>query len=106
MGCYGSPVSDDFRKRYMTEPLLCSMVDMQLEALLHGDLTPQDLARSAVLAATLYAERYQVPCVVVIGDPGLPDWKPALGDIFLVSLMVTLAARFVIAFTLDPEDLL
>jgi len=62
---------DDFRRRYHTEPMIASITDMLVGALRSGDVTPQDVARCAVLAATIYAERYQAPLTIVIrkGEP-------------------------------------
>lgn len=49
--------------------MLAHVVDTMVHLMVHGDMTPHDLARAATLAATIYAERYNVPIMIAL----IPD---------------------------------
>jgi hypothetical protein len=49
--------------------MLAHVVDAMVQLMLHGDMTPHDIARAATLAATIYAERYNVPITIAL----MPD---------------------------------
>ena len=59
------------RDRYHREPMLAHVVDSMVLLMLHGDMTPHDIARAATLAATIYAERYNVPVMIALMPDGI-----------------------------------
>ncbi len=62
----------DIRHRYMHEPKLMKIVDSMLGLLAAGEIDAPDLARAAVLASQLYAERYMSPIVLALEE--IPSW--------------------------------
>ena len=62
-------MNEEIRRRYMNDPVFNHVVEMMVAALLRADITPHDLARAATLAATIYAERYGLPVMIVL----IPD---------------------------------
>lgn len=67
------PLTDPFRERYLTDPMVHHLVDAMAAVLLRGDLNALDLARCAVLAAQLYAERYGAPMLIIIQEGKPPE---------------------------------
>lgn len=64
------PELDEIRRRYLEEPRVHSIVDVLLRELISGNVSPPDLAKMAVLATTIYAERYQAPVFIRIDENG------------------------------------
>lgn len=84
----------DVRERYKTEPVFRQAVDLMVSMLLASTLTPHDLARAAVLAATIYAERYGQPIQIVF----LPG-----GEAQVTTLADKIRAEILARFNTDQE---
>jgi hypothetical protein len=50
--------------------MLARVVDSMVQLMLHGDMTPHDIARAATLAATIYAEHYCAPVMIALMPDG------------------------------------
>lgn len=57
-----------FRERYHDDPRIAAIVNQMVSMLWAEDITAHDLARCAVLAAQIYAERHGSPIVLVLRD--------------------------------------
>ena len=59
---------DPFRTRALNDARLRTITHLLLGQLVEGEVTAHDIARCAVLAAQLYAERFHAPLVLRIEE--------------------------------------